>query len=42
MPGVKVNVAEFFSASNLVVAGFSNGLFGLYEVPHFTAIHTLR
>ncbi|RCI03258.1 hypothetical protein CU098_004251, partial [Rhizopus stolonifer] len=41
MPGVKVNVAEFFSSSNLVVAGFSNGLFGLYEVPHFTTIHTL-
>lgn len=42
MAGVKVNVAEFFAASNLVVVGFNSGLFGLYEVPHFTAIHTLR
>jgi periodic tryptophan protein 2 len=41
-PGVKVNEAQFFAASNLVVVGFTNGLFGIYEVPHFTTIHTLR
>lgn len=39
--GVKVTEAQFFAASNLVVVGFANGLFGLYEVPHFTTIHTL-
>ncbi|KAI8359118.1 WD40-repeat-containing domain protein [Choanephora cucurbitarum] len=39
--GVKVTTAEFFSASNLVVVGFTNGIFGIYEVPHFTTIHTL-
>jgi periodic tryptophan protein 2 len=39
---VKVTEAQFFAASNLVVVGFENGLFGIYEVPSFTTIHTLR
>ncbi|KAF7720662.1 hypothetical protein EC973_006667 [Apophysomyces ossiformis] len=39
--GAKVKSCAFFSPSNLVVVGFSNGIFGLYEVPSFTNIHTL-
>lgn len=34
--------ATFHVSSNLLVAGFSNGLFGLYELPEFNQIHTLR
>ncbi|SLM35022.1 WD40/YVTN repeat-like-containing domain [Lasallia pustulata] len=37
----KVKCAAFHSSSNLLVAGFSNGLFGLYEMPEFNMIHTL-
>ncbi|KAI9316685.1 WD40 repeat-like protein [Dichotomocladium elegans] len=37
----KVRSCQFFSASNLLVVGFSTGLFGLYELPSFTNIHTL-
>ncbi|KAL1860326.1 hypothetical protein VTK73DRAFT_7379 [Phialemonium thermophilum] len=33
--------AAYHAASNLLVAGFSNGLFGLYEMPDFNQIHTL-
>ncbi len=38
----KVKCAAFHAVSNLLVVGFSNGLFGLYELPEFTMIHTLR
>ena len=38
----KVKCAAFHPESNLLVAGFSNGLFGLYELPEFNMIHTLR
>ena len=38
----KVKCAAFHAESNLLVAGFSNGLFGLYELPEFNMIHTLR
>jgi len=34
--------AAFHSKSNLLVVGFSNGIFGLYELPEFNQIHTLR
>ncbi|EEH05332.1 periodic tryptophan protein [Histoplasma capsulatum G186AR] len=37
----KVKCAAYHGASNLLVAGFSNGLFGLYELPEFTQIHKL-
>ncbi|KAL0096596.1 WD40 repeat-like protein [Phycomyces blakesleeanus] len=37
----KVKSCEFFAPSNLMVVGFSNGIFGLYEVPSFNTIHTL-
>lgn len=33
--------AAYHVDSNLLVAGFSNGLFGLYEMPDFNQIHTL-
>lgn len=33
--------ASFHADSNLLVAGFSNGIFGLYEMPDFNQIHTL-
>ncbi|KAI0834156.1 periodic tryptophan protein 2 [Hypoxylon sp. FL0890] len=36
-----VRCAAFHPESNLLVAGFSNGLFGLYEMPDFNMIHTL-
>ena len=38
----KVKCTAFHAGSNLLVAGFSNGLFGLYELPEFNMIHTLR
>ena len=37
----KVKCAAYNASSNLIVAGFSNGLFGLYEMPGFNMIHTL-
>ena len=37
----KVKCAAYHAESNLLVAGFSNGLFGLYELPDFNIIHTL-
>jgi periodic tryptophan protein 2 len=37
----KVNCAAYHADSNLLVAGFSNGVFGLYEMPEFNMIHTL-
>ncbi|KOS18893.1 Periodic tryptophan protein 2 -like protein [Escovopsis weberi] len=36
-----VRCASFHAASNLLVAGFSNGLFGLYEMPDLNNIHKL-
>lgn len=36
-----VRCAAFHPQSNLLVAGFSNGLFGLYEMPDFNNIHKL-
>ncbi|KAF6808361.1 periodic tryptophan protein 2 [Colletotrichum sojae] len=37
-----VRCATFHPGSNLLVAGFSNGTFGLYEMPDFNMIHTLN
>ncbi|POS82891.1 periodic tryptophan protein-like protein 2, partial [Erysiphe pulchra] len=37
----KVKCSAFHSGSNLLVAGFSNGVFGLYEMPEFNKIHSL-
>ncbi|KAI8627702.1 periodic tryptophan protein 2 [Xylariaceae sp. FL1651] len=36
-----VRCASFHAESNLLVTGFSNGIFGLYEMPDFNPIHTL-
>lgn len=38
----KVNCAAFHAPSDLLVVGFSNGLFGLYDLPEFNMIHLLR
>ncbi|KIK25932.1 hypothetical protein PISMIDRAFT_676441 [Pisolithus microcarpus 441] len=40
-PNTKVVCASFHPSSNLVVVGFSNGVFGLWELPAFTNVHTL-
>lgn len=37
----KVKCAAYHAKSGLLVAGFSNGIFGLYEMPDFNMIHTL-
>lgn len=37
----KVKCCTFHASSNLLVVGFSNGIFGLYELPEFTTIQTL-
>ncbi|KAI0169502.1 WD40-repeat-containing domain protein [Hypoxylon sp. FL1284] len=36
-----VRCAAFHADSNLLVAGFSNGIFGLYEMPDLNTIHSL-
>lgn len=36
-----VTCAAFHASSNLLVAGFSSGVFGLYELPQFTLIQNL-
>ena len=38
----KIKCAAFHPDSKILVAGFSNGLFGLYELPGFDMIHMLR
>ena len=38
----KVKCASYHASSKLLAAGFSNGLFGLYEMPDFNLIHSLR
>jgi periodic tryptophan protein 2 len=37
----KVKSASFHYNSRLLCAGFSNGVFGLYELPNFTNVHQL-
>ncbi|KAI8182690.1 Periodic tryptophan protein 2 [Colletotrichum sp. SAR 10_65] len=37
-----VRCGTFHPESNLLVAGFSNGTFGLYEMPDFNMIHNLN
>ena len=38
----KVVCAAYHAASAMIVVGFSNGVFGIWELPSFTNIHTLR
>ncbi|KAF9530143.1 WD40-repeat-containing domain protein [Crepidotus variabilis] len=40
-PGTKVVCSTFHAPSNLLIIGFSNGIFGLWEMPTFSNIHTL-
>ncbi|KAI0755055.1 WD40 repeat-like protein [Daedaleopsis nitida] len=40
-PGTKVVCTTFHRASNLLVVGFSTGVFGLWEMPGFSNVHTL-
>jgi periodic tryptophan protein 2 len=37
----KINCAAYHTQSNLLVTGFSNGVFVLYEMPDFNMIHSL-
>eukprot|EP00744_Colponema_vietnamica_P009652 GILI01013704.1.p1 GENE.GILI01013704.1~~GILI01013704.1.p1 ORF type:complete len:671 (+),score=201.45 GILI01013704.1:103-2013(+) len=41
MGQAKVTSAAFHPGSQLLVVGFSSGIFGLYELPFFTPLHTL-
>lgn len=41
MDFAKVLCCTYQAASNLLVVGFGNGTFGLYDTPEFTNIHTL-
>ena len=40
-PGTKVVCATFQPKTSLLVVGFSTGVFGLWEMPDFTPVHTL-
>ncbi|KAJ3016699.1 hypothetical protein HKX48_003903 [Thoreauomyces humboldtii] len=37
----KVVSVAFHASSNLLVVGFNSGIFGIWELPDFTSIHTL-
>ena len=41
LPNTKVICTTFHAPSNLLVVGFSTGVFGIWEMPHFANIHTL-
>lgn len=40
-PGTKVVCCTFHPQSSLLIVGFSTGVFGLWEMPSFTNVHTL-
>lgn len=40
-PNTKVVCSTFHRPSNLLVIGFSSGVFGLWEMPSFSNVHTL-
>ena len=40
-PGVKTVCATFHPGTSLLIVGFSSGVFGLWEMPTFTPVHTL-
>lgn len=40
-PGTRVMCSTFHAPSNILVVGFSTGVFGLWEMPMFTNIHSL-
>ncbi|KAM5441587.1 U3 snoRNP protein [Microsporum ferrugineum] len=39
--GAKINCAAFHAKANILVVGFSNGIFGLWEMPDFSQLHLL-
>ena len=39
--GAKVSAADYHSSSGMLVVGFTNGIFDLYEMPAFQNVHTL-
>ncbi|POY71835.1 hypothetical protein BMF94_5196 [Rhodotorula taiwanensis] len=39
--GTRVVSTTWHAASNLLIVGFSDGVFGLWEMPSFTNVHTL-
>ncbi|KAF7794916.1 hypothetical protein EIP86_006059 [Pleurotus ostreatoroseus] len=41
LPHTKVVCSAFHAPSNLLIVGFSSGVFGLWEMPAFQNIHTL-
>lgn len=41
IPATKVVCSTFHQNSSLLVVGFNNGVFGLWELPSFTNLHTL-
>lgn len=41
MEGTRVRCADFHTASNMLVVGFTNGEFRLYEIPEFNLIQSL-
>ncbi|KAG8221654.1 hypothetical protein J3R82DRAFT_1935 [Butyriboletus roseoflavus] len=41
LPNTKVICTMFHPPSNLLVVSFSTGVFGLWEMPQFTTLHTL-
>nr|ASF90255.1 hypothetical protein SPAR04681 [Bartheletia paradoxa] len=40
-PDTKVVCATFHPATSMLVVGFSSGVFGLWEMPNFSNVHTL-
>lgn len=40
-PGTRVVCATFHPGTSLLIVGFSSGVFGLWEMPEFTPVHTL-
>ncbi|KAK4688689.1 periodic tryptophan protein 2, partial [Tremellales sp. Uapishka_1] len=40
-PGTKVVCSTFHPKTSLLIVGFSTGVFGLWEMPDFTPVHTL-
>ena len=40
-PNTKVVCSTFHKSSGLLIVGFSSGVFGLWEMPTFTNVHTL-
>lgn len=38
----KVKSASLHAESGILAVGFSSGIFGLWELPDFTNLHTLR